>query len=80
MSKFLISIPQMPLDEIKATWTKVVEASVGSGCKMDQAYINESKAQALCCWDAPDRTTIEGVFTKAEVNIESIEEVVEYTS
>ena len=46
---------------------------------MDQAYINESKAQALCCWDAPDRATIEGVFTKAEVNIESIEEVVEYT-
>ena len=79
MSKFLISMPVMPLDEIKASWTKVVEASVGSACKMDQAYINESKAQALCCWDAPDRTTIEGVFTKAEVNIESIEEVVEYT-
>jgi hypothetical protein len=47
---------------------------------MDTAYINEEKAQATCCWDAPDRVTIEGVFSKAGIAFESIEEVVEYAN
>lgn len=78
MPKFLVSLPQMPLDEIKKSWAAVVEASVGSGCEMDTAYINEQKARATCCWNAPDRATIEGVFTKAGIAFESMEEVVEY--
>ncbi len=45
---------------------------------MDTAYINEEKAQAVCCWNAPDRATIEGVFAKAGIGTESVEEVVEY--
>jgi uncharacterized protein YpmB len=45
---------------------------------MDTAYINEEKAQAICCWNAPDKATIEGVFAKAGVTAEAVEEVVEY--
>ncbi len=78
MAKFLISLPQMPLDEIKKCWAAVVEASVGSGCEMDTAYINEEKAQATCCWNAPDKATIVGVFEKAGIATDTIQEVVEY--
>ncbi len=45
---------------------------------MDTAYINEAKAQATCCWNAPDRATIEAVFAKAGVTTELVEEVVQY--
>ena len=45
---------------------------------MKQAFVNESEARAVCCWDAPDQSTIEGLFSNAGINPTSVEEVVEY--
>ncbi len=46
--------------------------------KMERAYVDEEKGQAICCWDAPDRNAIETLFSKAQVTMESIRPVVEY--
>ncbi len=45
---------------------------------MKQAFVNESQARAVCCWDAPDKTTIEGLFSLSGLEPTSVEEVVEY--
>jgi len=45
---------------------------------MDKAYIDEENNQAICCWSAPDRKSIEELFAKASVHVESIRSVVEY--
>ncbi|UCF69878.1 MAG: hypothetical protein JSW49_06665 [candidate division WOR-3 bacterium] len=45
---------------------------------MDKAYIDEENSQAICCWDAPDRKSLEELFTNAQVRVESIRSVVEY--
>ncbi len=45
---------------------------------MDCAYVDKEAGQAICCWTAPDRTSIEALFAKAEVNTERIREVVVY--
>ena len=42
---------------------------------MDRAYIDEEKGQAICCWSAPDRKSIEDLLAKAKVEPESIKEV-----
>jgi len=46
---------------------------------MDSAYIDRSANQAICCWDAPDRASVEHLFAAAKVRTESIREVVQYT-
>ena len=46
---------------------------------MDNAYVDKSKAQAICCWDAPDLASIEDLFSRAGVATESIQEVEEFT-
>jgi hypothetical protein len=56
-----------------------MNASVGSNLKMDRAYIDEDNGQAICCWSAPDRKSVEDLFTKAKVEPESIKEVVIYS-
>lgn len=43
--------------------------------KMEQAYIDEKSGQAICCWNAPDLKSVEGMFAKANVQPESIREV-----
>ena len=45
---------------------------------MDKAYIDETNGQAICCWDAPDQKSVEELFTKAQVETESIRWVAEY--
>jgi hypothetical protein len=45
---------------------------------MEKAYVDEENSQAICCWSAPDRQSIEELFTKAKVKVESIRSVVEY--
>jgi hypothetical protein len=45
---------------------------------MDRAYVDEESGQAICCWSAPDKKTIEGVFDKAQVKPESIRQVMIY--
>jgi hypothetical protein len=46
---------------------------------MDNAYIDEENAQAICCWDAPDRESIEKIFSEAGVVTESVKEVKKYS-
>ena len=46
---------------------------------MDKAYVDKSKAQAVCCWGAPDQTSIEDLFSSAGIATESIQEVEEFT-
>ena len=78
MAKFLITLPPMPKEKVMSAWTSVINASVGSNLKMDRAYIDEVKGQAICCWDAPDQKSVENLFTQAHVKTESIKQVVEY--
>ena len=42
---------------------------------MDTAYIDAVAGQPICCWDAPDRKSIEALFAKAGYRPESIREV-----
>jgi len=58
----------------------VIDASRGSNLTMDKAYIDEVKGQAICCWEAPDRKSVEDLLTKAQIHPESIREVTEYTT
>jgi hypothetical protein len=46
---------------------------------MDRAYVDETKGQAICCWDTPDQKSLETLFMKAGVKPESIRQVKEYT-
>ncbi len=45
---------------------------------MDNAYIDEDKAQALCCWNAPDKPSVEALFEKAGITTQEIQEVVQF--
>ena len=80
MAKFLVTLPSMPIDKVKAAWTSVINASRGSHLMMDKAYVDEVQGQAICCWEAPDRKSVEDLFMKAQIQPESIREVTEYTS
>ena len=75
MPKFLITLPQLPIEEVKKAWAKVKEASVGSSCTMDYAFVKKNKEQAVCCWEAPDRDTIVKLFSSVGLVTESVEEV-----
>lgn len=46
---------------------------------MDKAYIDEANGQAICCWSAPDKKSVEDLFAKAQVETESIKQVVVYS-
>ena len=46
---------------------------------MNRAYVDANEGQAICCWDAPDKNSIEDLFSKVGVQTESIREVVEYS-
>jgi hypothetical protein len=46
---------------------------------MERAFIDESNNQAICCWNAPDRKSIEDLFLKAKIVPALIREVVEYS-
>ncbi|HEX7321138.1 MAG TPA: hypothetical protein VF399_12385 [bacterium] len=45
---------------------------------LERAYVDEEHGQAICCWSAPDRASIEGLFAKAKVTTESIRKVEEH--
>ena len=51
---------------------------MGSQMTMDCAYIDRTANQAICCWDAPDRPSIEALFAKAGIKPESVREVTVY--
>jgi hypothetical protein len=68
----------MPKEQLIASWKEVIGASGGSNLCMEKAYIDEENSQAICCWTAPDHKSIEELFAKANVKVESIRNVVEY--
>jgi hypothetical protein len=45
---------------------------------MEKAYVDEENSQAVCCWSAPDIKSIQELFAKAKVKVESIRSVIEY--
>ena len=45
---------------------------------MDRAYVDANANQAICCWNAPDRASVEALLVRAQVKPESIREVVEF--
>ena len=45
---------------------------------MDCAYVDAAAGQAICCWDAPDRASVDALFSKAGVRPETIREVTVY--
>jgi hypothetical protein len=47
--------------------------------KLDRAYVDAAANQAICCWSAPDKASVELLFAKAHVTPQSIREVIEYS-
>jgi len=45
---------------------------------MEKAYVDEENNQAICCWSAPDLKSVKDLFSKANVQVESIRSVIEY--
>ena len=45
---------------------------------MDSAFVDKAAGQAVCVWDAPDRTSVEALFARAGVPTESVREVAVY--
>jgi ectoine hydroxylase-related dioxygenase (phytanoyl-CoA dioxygenase family) len=45
---------------------------------MDRGYVDTRAHQAICCWSAPDRASVEALFARAELKPESIREVEEF--
>ena len=56
----------------------MLDASVGSGMTMDRAYTCKEEGVVICCWDAPDTTSVEQLFDKAGVTYEKITPVQEH--
>jgi hypothetical protein len=48
---------------------------VGSDLKLDCAFIDTAASQAICCWDAPDRQSVEALFQRAGVKPEAVRQV-----
>ena len=46
---------------------------------METAYVDAAASQAICCWDAPDRSSVEALFSKVGVIPETIREVAVYS-
>ena len=46
---------------------------------MDNAYVDHAAGQAICCWDAPDKASVEALFAKAQIQPASIREVEVYS-
>ena len=47
---------------------------------MDRAYMNPDEGFACCCWDAPSRDALEGLFRKAGTPFEKMLPVSEHVS
>ena len=46
---------------------------------MEIAYVDAAAGQAICVWDAPDRSSVEALFAKAGVKPETAREVTVYS-
>ena len=78
MSKYLITLAPMSKQEVESTCGAVIKASVGTGLKLEHAYIDAIDNRPICIWSAPDKAGIEALFAKANVKTQSVREVIEY--
>lgn len=78
MPKFLITMAGMDAAAIKAACTGVLAAAAGSGLSMDAAYVDQSDGHVTCVWEAPDRASVEALFSQAGQRPERIRAVTPY--
>jgi hypothetical protein len=44
---------------------------------MERAYVEAESGKTICCWEAVDRPSLEGLFARAGVHFESMSPVAE---
>ncbi len=75
MAKYIIVLKPMTADAVKTACAAVITASTGTGIALDWAYVDRKSNQPICCWDAPDRKSVEELFRRAGQQTESLREV-----
>ena len=78
MAKYIIVLKPMTAEAVKTACAAVITASNGTGMTLDWAYVDRTTHQPICCWEAPDRTSIEGLFRRAGQQMESLRDVEPY--
>ena len=78
MAKYIIFLKPMTADAVKTACAAVITASTGTGIVLDWAYVDMTTHQPICCWEAPDRKGLEGLFRHAGQQIESLHDVETY--
>jgi hypothetical protein len=78
MAKFIITLKPMSAEQVKTACLSVMNAAAGTALKMDWAYVDNATNQPICCWDGPDRKSVEDLFRKAGQPTESIRAVTVY--
>ena len=78
MATYIIVLKPMTAEAVKTACAAVMTASVGTGMTLDWAYVDRTTHQPICCWEAADRKSIEGLFRRAGQQIESLREVEVY--
>ena len=78
MAKSIIVLKPMTAEAVKTACASVITASAGTGIALDWAYVDRMTHQPICCWEAPDRKSIEDLFRRAGQQIESLRDVETY--
>ena len=78
MATYIIVLKPMTAEAVKTACASVITASAGTGMTLDWAYVDRTPHQPVCCWQAPDRNSIEGLFRRAGQQIESLRDVETY--
>jgi hypothetical protein len=78
MATYIIVLKPMTAEAVKTACAAVITASAGTGITLGWAYVDRTTHQPICCWEAADRKSIEGLFGRAGQQIESLREVEVY--
>jgi len=78
VAKYIIVLKPMTAEAVKTACASVIAAAAGTGITLDWAYVDRMTHQPICCWEAPDRKNIEGLFMRAGQQIESLRDVETY--
>lgn len=77
MQKYMITCRPMAEEDIKKNCEIVLGNAQGTQLKMDRAYVAQNN-KIHCIWNAPNAKSIEDLFRRSKVPIESIVTVEEY--
>jgi len=80
VAKYIIVLKPMTAEAVKTACSSVMTASAGTGLTMDWAYVDKATNQPICCWDAPDRKSVEDLFSRAGQQVDTLREVEPYKS